>query len=162
MAVVGQAPDPMERAIGLLRAKRDKYRDMAEALDMAIAALNMEMVRRGPFGAPDESTGLGRMFDRPVAFGLRQQGKLEQVHRMRQHGSTWETIGKTIGWEPDTAREFYEREWQSDELREDTFSCRVCGTTVIGRPRFDGGADLCEDCDRREAEGTLDEPRRDP
>lgn len=45
-----------------------------------------------------------------VQIGLRQQGKWDRVHEMYLSGESWEAIGEAIGWAPDAAREWYERE----------------------------------------------------
>lgn len=42
-----------------------------------------------------------------IAFGLRQQGKLDIVTDMIADGASWEEIGRAIGWCPKAAR----RDW---------------------------------------------------
>lgn len=48
------------------------------------------------------------------AFGLRQQGHLPTVERMLSERASWQEIGREIGWDPATAREWYEREREAD------------------------------------------------
>lgn len=49
------------------------------------------------------------------AFGLRAQGHLPVIQRMLARGATWPEIGDAIGWCPDTAREWYEREEEAHD-----------------------------------------------
>ena len=45
-----------------------------------------------------------------VEVGLRAQGHMPRVMAMLEEGASWEQIGQAIGWDPDTAREWFERE----------------------------------------------------
>lgn len=44
-----------------------------------------------------------------VAFGLKAQGHIPTIEKMLAEGRTWEEIGRTIGWCPETARRHYEK-----------------------------------------------------
>lgn len=46
----------------------------------------------------------------PIKFGLRAQGKLDTVSALVAQGRPWDEIGRVIGWDGATAKEFYERE----------------------------------------------------
>jgi len=53
---------------------------------------------------------LGSLLDEvglTVRFGLRAQGHIPTIKRMLEDGETWRTIGETIGWCPDTARQHW-------------------------------------------------------
>jgi hypothetical protein len=56
------------------------------------------------------SCGAYALMHTPVAFGLRAQGHLPTIEQMLREGAPWAEIGRKIGWCPDTAREWYERE----------------------------------------------------
>jgi hypothetical protein len=45
----------------------------------------------------------------PIKFGLRAQGHIPTIERMLASGSSWEAIGKAIGWDPQAAKEWYYR-----------------------------------------------------
>jgi hypothetical protein len=45
-----------------------------------------------------------------LRVGLRQQGHLPTVERMRAEGASWAEIGKAIGWSGDAAEKWYEME----------------------------------------------------
>lgn len=53
---------------------------------------------------------LEEMGDVEIQFGLRQQGHLDTVTRMRAEGASWDDIGKAIGWHGPTVQEWYEME----------------------------------------------------
>lgn len=54
-----------------------------------------------------------------VCIGLRQQGHMPTVERMRADGATWDEIGKAIGWDGKAAEEWYEMETEEGrDLRE--------------------------------------------
>ncbi len=60
------------------------------------------------------STRVDDLLDVPFKFGLRAQGHIPTVERMLSEGASWSEIGRAIGWDGDTARDFYER-FGSDE-----------------------------------------------
>lgn len=43
----------------------------------------------------------------PIQFGLAAQSKIPIVEKMLADGSTWDEIGKAIGWDGETAKRFY-------------------------------------------------------
>ncbi len=43
----------------------------------------------------------------PFQFGLAAQGKIPTVEKMLADGSTWDEIGKAIGWDGEIAKRFY-------------------------------------------------------
>jgi hypothetical protein len=47
--------------------------------------------------------------DAPFAFGLEAQGHIPTVETMLDGGSDWKSIGKAIGWDGDTAAQYYHR-----------------------------------------------------
>ncbi len=49
------------------------------------------------------------LLNMPVLFGLEAQGHIPTIEQMLSENKTWDEIGKTIGWLPDTAQEHYER-----------------------------------------------------
>jgi hypothetical protein len=49
----------------------------------------------------------------PVVIGLRAQGHIPTVEKMLEEGSSWAEIGKAIGWDGDTAKEWYGYELNS-------------------------------------------------
>jgi hypothetical protein len=56
---------------------------------------------------------LGRLLQEAgatVKIGLRQQGHLPTVERMRAEGASWNEIGKAIGWSADAVEKWYTRE----------------------------------------------------
>jgi hypothetical protein len=55
------------------------------------------------------------LLDRKVRFGLREQGHLPLIEAMLREGSSWDEIGRKIGWDPETARKFYEYEAKNGE-----------------------------------------------
>jgi hypothetical protein len=55
------------------------------------------------------------LLDRKVRFGLREQGHLPLIEAMLREGSSWDEIGRKIGWDPETARKFYEYEAKKGE-----------------------------------------------
>lgn len=57
-----------------------------------------------------------KLLNAPIAFGLRAQGHLPIVNKMVDDGKTWQEIGQKIGWDPDTARRYYEREVMPSNL----------------------------------------------
>ncbi len=63
-----------------------------------------------PSGSTPDDEAWNAVMRTPVVFGLRAQGHLPTIERMLADGASWQAIGKTIGWCPDTAREWYERE----------------------------------------------------
>lgn len=71
----------------------------------------------GPQDTPD-------ILDLPVYIGLRQQGHLGTVEQMLRDGKTWEEIGAAIGWNWQTALDWWAREVLTvlDEAR-DGFGC---------------------------------------
>lgn len=44
-----------------------------------------------------------------IKFGLRAQGHIPTIQRMLEEGHSWQAIGEAIHWDPDTAREWFER-----------------------------------------------------
>lgn len=44
-----------------------------------------------------------------IVFGLAAQGHIPTIEKMLSDGSHWSEIGKTIGWDACTARDYYER-----------------------------------------------------
>ena len=44
-----------------------------------------------------------------VLFGLKAQGHIPTIERMLAAGDSWNEIGKAIGWDPETAKQHYER-----------------------------------------------------
>lgn len=42
-----------------------------------------------------------------IAWGLEAQGHIPTIEEMLDHGSGWDDIARSIGWEPDTARRHY-------------------------------------------------------
>jgi DNA-binding NarL/FixJ family response regulator len=44
----------------------------------------------------------------PVTFGLSQK-KRDLVAQLLSEGKPWDEIARTVGWEPNTLREYYER-----------------------------------------------------
>lgn len=60
---------------------------------------------------PSAVVSLSKILDGvPVRIGLRQQGHLSTVERMRAEGATWDEIGKAIGWHGPTVAKWYEFE----------------------------------------------------
>ena len=51
----------------------------------------------------------------PVCIGLRAQGHLPTIEKMLERGAAWDEIGKEIGWDGDTAKEWYEYEQGSKQ-----------------------------------------------
>jgi hypothetical protein len=49
--------------------------------------------------------------DVPISFGLRAQGHIETVRAMLRAGRSWDEIGREIGWDGNTAREY----WRADQ-----------------------------------------------
>lgn len=52
-----------------------------------------------------------------VQFGLRAQGHIPTIDRMLSDGSTWEDIGRAIGWVGDAARRDYETDQRIQALQ---------------------------------------------
>lgn len=44
-----------------------------------------------------------------IAFGLEAQGHIPTVENMLALGCDWQEIGRTIGWDGETAKQYYER-----------------------------------------------------
>lgn len=60
----------------------------------------------------DIAAELGKLLDEAgatVKFGLRQQGHVPTVERMLRERKTWAEIGEAIGWDGNTAAEWYYR-----------------------------------------------------
>ncbi len=53
---------------------------------------------------------LSKLIGPNLRIGLRQQGHIPTVERMLKDGATWTEIGKAIGWNGETAKDWYERE----------------------------------------------------
>ena len=47
--------------------------------------------------------------DQPVLFGLEAQGHIPTVEAALSEGTDWQEIGRRIGWDGETARQYYER-----------------------------------------------------
>ena len=45
-----------------------------------------------------------------VKFGLRAQGHFPIIEKMIAENRSWEEIGKAIGWDGNTAKEYWNRE----------------------------------------------------
>lgn len=47
--------------------------------------------------------------DAPVAFGLEAQGHIQTIETMLADGADWQEIGRSINWDGETAKSYYER-----------------------------------------------------
>lgn len=47
--------------------------------------------------------------DAPVLFGLEAQGHIQTVETALSEGADWQEIGRRIGWDGETAKQYYER-----------------------------------------------------
>jgi len=69
--------------------------------------------------------------NKPMSFGLKAQGHIPTIETMLSHGKSWDEIGEVIGWHPETAKSFYDRE--SRNLQPNPSSlilCVRCGSEV--------------------------------
>jgi hypothetical protein len=54
-----------------------------------------------------EETWPDFLLNAPVLFGLVQQGHIQTIERMVKEGTSWDEIGKEIGWDTETVKEHY-------------------------------------------------------
>ena len=50
-----------------------------------------------------------------VVFGLKNQGHITTIEKMLAENKSWEEIGKTINWCPDTAKQHYSWHLKEEE-----------------------------------------------
>jgi len=66
-----------------------------------------------PVSAPQPAHGTSATervtSDQPVLFGLEAQGHIPTVEAALSEGTDWQQIGRRIGWDGETARQYYER-----------------------------------------------------
>ena len=70
-----------------------------------------------------------------LRIGLRQQGHLPTVERMRAEGASWDEIGKTIGWAGHAVERWYAMETKDTN----TPKCHACDAPATRKCVGDDG-----------------------